>query len=130
MCGVREADLGERLQVHHLDGLEAHADPRNLLLVCRSCNQRADRVLKAHGHGRRTRQYNPPATGAASLGEYVSALRILRGELAGDFDKARATVHNTPAATRSEFATEIWRRRRRSGGAGRDTDLVRMLTGG
>ncbi len=59
------------------------------------------------GRGVRTRQYNPSATGAASLGEYVSALRILKGELAGDFDKAHQTIHNTPAATRSEFAREI-----------------------
>ncbi|MBI3695326.1 MAG: hypothetical protein HY238_10890 [Acidobacteria bacterium] len=79
------------------------------------------------GQGRRTRQYNPPATGAASLGEYVSALRILKGDLEGDFEKARATIHNTPASRRSEFAKEIWRRRTR-GGSG--LELVRMLTGG
>ena len=36
-----------------------------------------------------------------------------------DFEKARKTVHNTPAARRSEFAKEIWRRR------GSDVDLVR-----
>ena len=38
--------------------------------------------------------------------------------LAGDFDKARATIHNTPPARRSEFAREVWARRRRSGSAG------------
>ena len=81
--------------------------------------------MARRGEGRRTVQYNPPATGAASLGEYVSALRILKGEMDGDFDKARETVHNTPASRRSEFAKEIWRRRKPSGGV----DLVRMLTG-
>ena len=79
------------------------------------------------GQGRRTRQYNPPATGAASLGEYVSALRILHGEIDGDFEKARQTIHNTPASRRSEFAKEVWRRRKR-GQSGRE--LVRLLTGG
>lgn len=82
------------------------------------------------GEGRRIAQYNPhnpPATGAASLGEYVSALRILKGEMAGDFEKARATIHATPPERRSAFAREVWRRRKR-GGSG--VELVRMLTGG
>ena len=82
--------------------------------------------MARRGEGRRTAQYNPPATGAASLGEYVSALRIQHGEIDGDFEKARATIHNTPAVRRSEFAREIWRRRKR-GGSG--VELVRMLTG-
>ncbi len=38
-------------------------------------------------------------------------LRILKGDIEGDFDKARGTTHNTPASKRSEFAKEIWRRR-------------------
>ena len=69
---------------------------------------------------------NPPDTGAASLGEYVSALRILKGDMPGDFDKARTTIHNTPIGRRREFAREIWKRR----GAGRRSGmkLVEMLT--
>jgi hypothetical protein len=61
------------------------------------------------------------------LGEYVSALRILHGEMAGDFETARQTIHNTPAARRSQFAKEIWRRRGRSGSG---SALIKMLTGG
>lgn len=60
---------------------------------------------------------NPPETGAASLGEYLSALAILNGEMPGDFQAARRTIHNTPPDERSRFASEIWRRRRGRGSA-------------
>jgi hypothetical protein len=74
----------------------------------------------------RTRQYNPADTGAAGLGEYVSALRILKGEMAGDFDKARAVIHATPAAARSRFAREIAAKK---GGKSRSMATVWALFG-
>lgn len=116
------------LTVDHRDGDEHNDDAGNLRWLCKSCNTRLGLAMARTGQGRRTRQYNPPATGAASLGEYVSALHILHGEMTGDFDTARQTIHNTPAPRRSDFAKEIWRRRKRGGAGG--LDLVRLLTGG
>lgn len=84
--------------------------------------------LYARYRGQASGSSNPPASGAASLGEYVSALRILHGEIAGDFGKARAVIHATPFSTRSSFAREIWRRRRRSYAS--DSALIRALMGG
>lgn len=71
---------------------------------------------------------NPPDSGAASLGEYLSALRILKGEMDGDFEKARTTIHNTPVARRSEFAREIWAKRGGRGGRRSSRALVELLT--
>ena len=121
MCGSTRF-----LVADHRDGDEHNDAPGNLRWLCKSDNTRLGLAMARAGQGRRTRQYNPTDTGATSLGEYVSALRILNGEMDGDFEKARATIRNTPAARRSEFAKEIWRRRKR-GGSG--SKLVRLLMG-
>ena len=70
----------------HRDGDE-HNDA-SLRWLCKSCHTPLGIAMARAGQGRRTRQYNPPETGAASLGEYVPALRILKGEMEGDFDSA------------------------------------------
>jgi 5-methylcytosine-specific restriction endonuclease McrA len=120
-CGLCGAVLktSRNSMVHHLDGNESHGSPENLLRVCRSCNGRADRVLKAHGRGIRTRQYNPSRR-VPPIQAYLSAVRILKGEVAGDLTSAIATVHATPALARSDYALEVWRvRRERYGPRGR-----------
>ena len=116
LCGVPEGDLGELLQVHHLNGREDDGEPRNLLRACRSCNQRADRALKAAGLGVRTRQYNPAAEGARSVGQWLTAVMSMKGESdAMSVPAAVEMIRATPAARRSEFAREIWRIRRQRG---------------
>lgn len=95
------------LVVDHRDGDESNGARSNLRWLCKSCNTRLGKRDAREGRGVRTRQYNPADTGAAGLGEYVSALRILKGEMAGDFDKARAVIHATSASARSRFAREI-----------------------
>jgi hypothetical protein len=68
------------------------------------------------GLGRLTRQYNPASQGAASLGQWLTAVYAMKGQgtsmtVAEAVDMIRAT----PPNRRSEFAEEIWRRRRQHG---------------
>jgi len=71
-------------------------------------------VLRNAGIGRKTQQFNPGSKprGARSLGQWIAALQGLRGESNIDPASAIAIVHATPASRRSDFAIEIWRRRR------------------
>lgn len=47
------------LEVDHLDGFEENGEPENLLILCKSCNQKKSQVYLKAGLGRRTVQYNP-----------------------------------------------------------------------
>ena len=116
-----ETELAELLQVHHLNGREDDGDSRNLLRACRSCNQRADRALKAAGLGVRTRQFNPAAEGARSVGQWLTAVMSMKGQSdAMSVPAAVEMIRATPADRRSAFASEIWeKRRRRWGQSGR-----------
>jgi len=112
------------VEVGHLDGHEENTARENLIWTCRSCNVRCGHVLRRTGLGRLTRQYNPRSSGARSLGEYLSAVRILRGEIDGDVRAATETVHATSPEERSEFAREIWEiRRKRYGPTGRSDSI-------
>ena len=108
---------GEQIMVHHRDGDESHTTRRNLAYACRSCNNTIGAQMAAAGKGRRTVQYNP-AGGAQNLGQWVIAVSVLRGESDQmTLSAAREMVRNTPASKRSQFAGEIWSRRRRRGTA-------------
>jgi hypothetical protein len=66
------------------------------------------------GKGRRTVQYN--GRGAGVLAEYLTALAVLHGDSdAMPFAEARQLIHDTPKFRRSEFAREVWQRRREYG---------------
>lgn len=68
------------------------------------------------GLGRRTRQYNPaPTQGARSLGQWMTAVFSMKGQGPMEPSAAVEMIRATPAARRSEFAQEIWRRRREHG---------------
>jgi hypothetical protein len=70
-------------------------------------------AFKRAGIGRKTRQFNP---GATSLGQWLTAVTSMKGEnSAMSVADAVAMIHATPPAMRSEFAAEIWRRRRERG---------------
>jgi hypothetical protein len=98
---------------HHLDGDESHTAQENLLWACRSCNVRAGVVLRELGIGSITRQFNPTTQGAQTLSQWVTAVLSLKGESdAMDPESGLAMVHATPSSRRSDFAQEIWRRRR------------------
>jgi hypothetical protein len=72
-------------------------------------------VFKRADIGRRTRQYNP-GEGAKSLGQWLTAVTSMKGESDQmPVPDAVAMIHATPPARRSEFAREIWARRRERG---------------
>jgi hypothetical protein len=99
--------------VGHLNGDESDGEPANLVWNCRSCNTRLGVVFKRLGLGRRTRQYNPVAEGAKSLGQWLTAVTSMKGEnSAMSVADAVAMIRATPLERRSQFAEEIWQKRR------------------
>jgi hypothetical protein len=104
------------VEIHHVDGLEEHGERENLSWCCRKCNTKIGAVMARQGLGRRTKQYNPPAsTGARSLGQWMTAVLSMKGQ--GPMEPAAAVemIRATSAARRSAFAKEIWNRRREHG---------------
>ena len=75
-------------------------------------------TLRAAGLGRPTRQFNP-AGGARSLGQWLAAVMSMKGESDQmTVPAAVETIRATPPERRSDFAAQIWERRRaRSGEA-------------
>jgi hypothetical protein len=60
-----------------------------------------------------TRQFNPSTGGAKSLGQWLTAVASMKGEsTAMPVRDAVAMIRATPPDKRSEFAREIWDRRR------------------
>lgn len=99
-----------------MDGDEQNNSPRNLAWACRSCNTTIGAVMKRHGLGIRTRQYNPAASGAGTLGQWITAVLSMKGESdAMEPSAAVEMIHATPAVRRSRFAKEIWRLRHERG---------------
>lgn len=117
-CGRKPAR-----DIDHVDGDEANGSPANLAWACRGCNTRKGVVFRNAGIGKLTRQFNPAKapSGASSLGQWIQAVMALRGESSSmSVPAAVDLVHATPAARRSEFAAEIWERRRQRGTDKRD----------
>lgn len=115
LCGA--PPRGRTMDVDHIDGHEAHGNPENLAWACRSCNTAKGAHFAKKRRGKRTRQYNPSATGggAKSLGAWMEAVLSLKGQGTMPLSEAIALVHATPANRRSEFASMIWDRRRQHG---------------
>ncbi len=111
------------IEVGHINGREDDHAPANLLWTCRSCNVLCANTLRRAGLGRLTHQYNPGAEnqGARTLGQWLTAVMSMKGEsttmpVATAVDMIRAT----DPEQRSQFARQIWRRRREHfGPAGR-----------
>lgn len=92
-----------------------NAAPENLIWNCRACNTQLGVVFKDLGIGRRTRQFNP-GEGAKSLGQWLTAVMSMKGESdAMSVSAAVEMIRATPPRKRSEFAREIWARRRERG---------------
>jgi hypothetical protein len=73
-------------------------------------------TLRRAGIGRRTRQYNPASQGAKTLGQWLNAVLSMKGDSdAVPVDAAVAMIRATPPGRRSEFASEIWSKRREHG---------------
>jgi hypothetical protein len=105
------------VEVGHVNGHEEDSSPDNLLWTCRRCNVRCANALRHAGLGRLTRQYNPVSEGAPNLGAWMNAVLSMKGDPGGNMpvSEAVAMIRATPPQDRSEFAKEIWNRRRRRG---------------
>ena len=98
-----------------MDGREENDSPENLIWTCRSCNVLAANTLRKHGVGRITHQYNP-AEGAKTLGHWLTAVQSMKGESnAMSVRDAVAMIRATSARKRSQFASDIWYRRKARG---------------
>jgi 5-methylcytosine-specific restriction endonuclease McrA len=112
LCGSKR-----NVEVGHVDGHEENTAPDNLFWTCRSCNVKSGNAMRRAGQGRLTRQYNPaPALGAENLGQWLNAVMSMKGD-GGSMTVADAVamIHATPPEDRSQFASEIWGKRRQRG---------------
>ncbi len=108
-CGSRQ-----NVELHHVDGHEENSNPENLAWACRSCNTTIGVAMKRAGIGRRTHQFNPE--GARNLAQWLKAVLSVKGETSDmTVRQAVEMIRATPAARRSQFAGEIWSRRREHG---------------
>lgn len=112
LCGSQR-----NVEVGHVNGREEDSAFHNLFWTCRACNVRSGNTLRAAGIGRLTRQYNPGAgQGARTLAQWLTAVMSMKGQSdAMPVDAAVEMIRATPPARRSEFAQEIWSKRREHG---------------
>lgn len=103
--------------VDHVNGREDDTAPRNLVWACKSCNTKKGALFARLGIGRKTRQYNPPKSdGAQSLGQWLLAVLSAKGESdAMTVPAAVEMIRATPGYRRTQFAQQIWSRRRERG---------------
>ena len=110
LCG-----LPRSVEVGHVNGNESDTEPNNLFWTCRPCNVLAGNAMRRAGVGRLTHQYNPEG-GAKSVGQWLTAVTSMKGENgAMSVSDAVAMIRATSPAKRSEYASEIWRRRKGRG---------------
>ena len=101
-----------------MNGHEEDSSPANLIWTCRGCNVRCGATLRRAGLGRLTRQYNPGAAqGAPNLGAWINSVLSIKGDPGGNMPVAEAIqlIRATPPEQRSQFAREIWAKRRQRG---------------
>lgn len=123
LCGTGARSA--QIDIGHVDGNESHGSPENLIWTCRSCNVKSGNVLRGAGIGRLTRQFNPTSSGAKSLGQWLAAVTSMNGESSSmPVADAVAMIHATPPERRSEFAQQIWRKRREHYGATGRSDSI------
>jgi hypothetical protein len=108
-------------KVHHLNGNESDNHPKNLVYACNSDNLLVGWLLKRLNIGRRAER-NPAAEPAKSLGQWVMAVKSMKGESNDMEPKAAiAMIRATSPRRRSYFAEQIWKIRRAKG-----TDKTRV----
>lgn len=111
-CGSKR-----NVEVDHVNGFEDDNHPKNKLWICRRCNTKKGALFARLGLGRRTRQFNAPrAGGAQSLGQWMLAVLSAKGESdAMTVPAAVEMIRATPDYRRTQFAQQIWSRRRERG---------------
>lgn len=107
------------VEVMHLNGDESDGSRSNLEWGCRSCNTRLGAAFKRLGLGRRTRQMNS-AGGAETLGAWIHAITVAKGDQPGDLASAVELIRNTSHAKRRQLQSQAWAaRKRKYGSSGR-----------
>lgn len=102
------------VEIEHINGREEDNSAENKMWACRSCNTKKGIALRNAGVGRRTAQYNPG--GARSVGQWTLAVMSAKGDSdAMSVRDAVAMIRATSQRKRSEYAQEIWDRRRARG---------------
>ena len=110
-CGSKR-----NVEVDHVNGFEDDTAPKNLVWICRRCNTKKGAHFAPLGMGRRTHEYNAADRGAASLGQWMLAVLSAKGESdAMTVPAAVEMIRATPDYRRTQFAQEIWSRRRARG---------------
>lgn len=111
-CGSRR-----NVEVDHINGREDDNGPKNKLWICRRCNTKKGALFARLGLGRRTHQFNAPRSGGAqSLGQWMLAVLSAKGESdAMTVPAAVEMIRATPDYRRTQFAQQIWSRRRERG---------------
>jgi hypothetical protein len=113
LCGSKT-----NVEVGHVDGHEENTKPSNLFWTCRSCNVKAANAMRKAGLGRLTKQYNPAAVGAETLGQWMNAVMSMKSD-GGTMSVADgvAMIRATSPEDRSRYAREIWGKRHQRGTA-------------
>lgn len=118
-CGSKR-----NIEPDHVNGFEDDNAGKNLMWACRRCNTKKGALFARLGLGRRTRQFNArrprrrEATdrGAQTYGQWLYAVASAKGESdAMTVPAAVEMIRATPEFRRTQFAYEIWRRRRERG---------------
>lgn len=102
----------DSVDVEHIDGVEGHAWPQNLLWACRACNTRKGLNFRRVGLGERTAQYNPAGHGATSYSEWGELVDRVRGDVQVSRSEVLAAVRGiqrTPERARQQFAERMRR---------------------
>jgi hypothetical protein len=111
LCGSKQ-----NVEVGHVNGYEEDSEQANLFWTCRACNVRCGNTLRKAGIGRLTRQFNAVSEGAKTLAQWLTSVMSMKGESdAMSVESAVAMIRATSPGKRSEFAGEIWARRKAHG---------------
>jgi hypothetical protein len=101
------------VEVDHIDGVEGHNWPQNLLWACRPCNTRKGLNFRRVGIGERTAQFNSSSGhGAISYSEWGELVDRVRGDVQASKPEVVAAVRKiqqTPERVRQQFAERMRR---------------------
>jgi HNH endonuclease len=97
------------VEVDHVDGVESHGWPGNLIWACRACNTRKGAHFRRVGVGVPTAQFNPAAP-VSSYSDWADLCDAVRGDLPAsraDVLQAVRRIQATPADLRRRFAERM-----------------------
>lgn len=109
ICGYCGSD--SNVGVDHIDGVEGHDWPQNLIWACKSCNTAKGANFRRVGIGIPTDQFNPAGrSGITSYSAWADAVDQLRGDAEGSRAsvlRAIRSVQLTSSPLRRQFARRM-----------------------